>query len=176
MYKGKEKCQGCGKSGADRPRRERESLCKECDESIRAGRSIQHEAKMEYVSAFLHYNSFEREVNDFAQELLGILHNENAKIDAYVDIASEWGNNGRRHNIEKSLVGPISGFFTKMDKKYKLLAKSIAALPDRARQEVEKERDEIYNKGIEKGKNLLFMLESGDISMNDFAERLKYHK
>lgn len=45
MYKGKSKCQGCGRDGSDRARASRLSLCPECQQLLQLGVALKERSK-----------------------------------------------------------------------------------------------------------------------------------
>jgi hypothetical protein len=65
--------------------------------------------------------------------------------------------------------------FEEIDQKARQIDKELKALPDIVKQAVAAERTEIFNQGIEKGRNLLMQLESGGITMEDFYKNIPYH-
>ena len=44
---------------------------------------------------------------------------------------------------------------------------------ERLQEEFNEQKNDIYNKGVEHGRNLLFQLNNGEISLDDFSKRIK---
>lgn len=49
MYKGKSKCQGCGRDGAERARASRLLLCPECQQFLLLGVAVSERSKSELI-------------------------------------------------------------------------------------------------------------------------------
>lgn len=177
-YTGKEVCQGCRQPGNTKPRWKKDSLCADCESALMAGKA--HGKELEpYVEFFQHFHAFHEKVTPLVHKILAALHNENITHSQYKRFESmlqSFGSNGKRYTIPERCYAPLKEAFLELDKQVRLLEKSLQALPGIAKEEVQKERDRIYNEGIEKGRNLLLQLESGGLSMDDFYKQIPYHK
>lgn len=183
MYKGKEPCQGCGKTGREVSRYSKNQLCPPCMDSLKLGRVREYEEKFQYVSLNQHYFAFhtpktEINLNTTVHKFLKSL-DTGERMGKYVeDIKYSWGSNREAFSIPKPLYEPLKQFFNEMEaylREYadKVEAESSKFYYDR-KKILQEERDKIYNEGVEMGRNLLMQLESGGLSMEDFAKNLSY--
>src|SRR3990172_275483 len=78
------------------------------------------------------------------------------------NIKNSWGNNGKYYKIPAAAFEPLQEFFLAMDR----AAEDMS--PDNIEKAVgdatRKERNKIYNEGVEHGRNLLFALNDGTIT------------
>lgn len=175
-YNGKEICQGCNRPGTEKMRYTKTSLCEDCRTELIAGRTAVIESKIIYKGVFQHYHAY-RSINDCVHELLTALHNKSAKtLGVYTSLKHAFGGNGNNYKIDERFVEPLAKCFSKLDEESWKLYKERNALPELAKQEVQKEKDRIFNEGVEKGRSLLFQLNTGEISMTEFEQNLFYKK
>lgn len=172
-YTGNAPCAGCKKIGA---RDSKNDVCDQCQEEIKIGRAVKVEQK--YVPIFQHYHAFRSDaVNRLMHKLLEALDNPMAPKTHRKDdvIKSAWGSNGKWYVIPHTALERLREFAEEMDSQIQAIQDKIGAIPKMREEAIREERDRIYTEGVEAGKNLLFQLESGGITMDDFAKNLRYH-
>jgi hypothetical protein len=174
MYYGNDPCAGCNRPATEQPRPEKKSLCPDCANSLAAG--LAYASQIEPHSEFFqHYNAYSREVSRLLHTILSALHNPTAPHKRVEPLKYAWGSNGARYIIPTRCFEPLRIAFEEIDQKARQIDKELKALPDIVKQAVAAERTEIFNQGIEKGRNLLMQLESGGITMEDFYKNIPYH-
>jgi hypothetical protein len=182
MYQGKEICQGCKKSGAESPRWSKDELCQSCNDSIKLGRAKEVEMKEEYTSVSSWPSSLasldfsDRTLSSLLRGLLDGLHNQYATSTSSLSHPFNPVNihGSERHVIPTRVVEPMKEFFEKIQAVIKDIRQEKENLPKMAREAVQEEKDRIYNQGVEVGRNLLFQLNQGSITQQDFEKNLHY--
>lgn len=171
-YNGKELCQGCKQPGFDKPRDSKDDLCRHCKESLAKGMAIS--GKIEgYCFFFQHYHAYHKDISFLLHDILACLHNEHVHDHESRDsMKSAWGSNGKFYTIPCALYGPIKNKFDALD----ALCRELDTIPEKTKAAANAERTKIYNEGVEMGRNLLMQLESGGLTMDDFAKNIPYHK
>lgn len=172
-YTGNEPCAGCKKIGA---RDSKNDVCDQCRKEIEIGRAVEVEQK--YVTIFQHYYAFRSDaVNGLIHKLLEALDNPTAPKTHRKDdvLKSAWGSNGKWYTIPHTALERLREFAEEMDRQVQAIRDRIEAIPKMREEAIREERDRIYTEGVEAGKNLLFQLENGGITMDDFAKNLRYN-
>ena len=156
MYKGKECCQGCGKSGEEVPRGDKNALCYPCKDLINLGKSVGTEKELanSYLYVFQPHHAFHRpEVNALAHNILSALNNPSIqKAEGHNSLKSAFGSNGLSYKIPKQAFEPLQKFFSELDQKTWDLNKEIEDLPNKSKQAVRDEKNAIFNAGVGKGR------------------------
>lgn len=177
-YTGKEVCQGCKKPGTQSERMNKDELCKSCKSYLELGTSKEVELSKNYiyVSQFYHALSSvefgDRCLNTCLLDVLESLNNKNAQYkESLLGLVGEQGGSASLVvRMPQEFIKPIQILFTKLDGYVKKLRKDIDNLPITAKSEVAKEKNSIYNEGIEEGKKLLIGLNNGTVSLHDFEQ------
>ncbi len=171
MYYGNEPCAGCHLPATERARPDKKSLCLDCANALASGMAyaIQIEPHTEF---FQHYHAYTHEVSKLVHGLLAALHNPSAPYTRSEALKNAWGSNGARYIIPTRCFEPLRIAFEQIDQKVIQIEKELKALPDTVKKALADERTEIFNKGIERGRNLLMQIESGGITMDDFYKNI----
>ncbi len=167
-YEGKEVCQGCGKTGAQKPRARYDSLCESCLNELIAGRHAKDIEVEPYTRVNLQWYYF-GEIHDFAVSIFEALHKKNASPNTRVDFIKGFGDGRNTYDIPTNLVAKLHDWLNDMQTQKANIKKEVSQM-------VASEKDAIYTKGVNDGRNLLFALNNGDITMNQFTEKLKYER
>jgi len=177
-YKGKEPCQGCGKTGIEMPRTDKNKLCKKCVDQLQIGRIAEFEQNEQYILVFQHFYAYRPDVlNNIVHDVLRSVSNPNVKrANGHFNIKYATGNNGIYYRIPERFYEVIIKLMTELQTRYNELSEREKQIPIIVSAEIEKERNEIYNAGVAKGRDLLFQLNTGGITMDDFNEKLIYTK
>lgn len=175
-YKGKECCQGCKKTGTEMPRANKEDLCRSCKDLLELGRAQEKDkfSKENYTFIFQHYHAFTTKyVNDLIHKILAALDNPHIiGLGAVQSIKDATGGNGMYYRIPKNLVEPIRAFFKELNDIAYTLKKDEEQLPKKAREALITEKNIIFNEGMQKGRDLLAGLNSGETSLADFEKKI----
>ena len=181
QYKGKEICQGCGLSGNDKPREDKNRLCRTCQDFLYKGKSIEFELKTEYIRVVDWHNGYadfnfdtDISLDKLANIILEALNNEKAKVVSEVAFPRRQHAGQTYYKIPLKIVEPLKDFFQFTNEYIKNLKKSYSELGKQAKEKVSEEKDRIYNEGIERGRQILVQLNDGAISMNDFNSKETY--
>jgi len=175
-YFGKEPCHGCGKTGAENSRFNKNRLCEDCNELLKLGKSITIDQAVSYVEFFQHFFAYEDELK-IVHDFLSAVHNEYAlKIRKVDSMKMTSGNNGHFYKIDERFYEPLKKLFDDLDNLVSGLNKEKEKIPGIIKKQIANERDEIFNAGITKGRNLLLQLNAGEITLSDLEERLHYRK
>ena len=176
MYTGKEKCQGCGKSGNEKARGTKDHLCQDCKNLIALGKTQIFESNIKYVLLFQNYHAYNDQLNNHVHALLESLNNPDAKPEKQVDpLLYSWGSNGKYYTIDTRFFKPLQQLFGELNQILNNVKKDLQSIPDKVRTETQKYKNEIYNQGVTKGRNLLIQLNNEEISANDFTKDQVYH-
>lgn len=190
MYKGDAPCAGCGKTGAEQPRKSKDALCFECRDLLLLGRQFSdhctrihssfiipelsimtaqwysirirsiEQSFISLLKSFCHFDT--RFVNRGYQFNRGILF---GSVDAFtashtlilpnetIEYASE---------LAKRLIS----FCNELDKERENYKRELDEL-------LKTQKNDIYNQGIEHGRNLLAQLNSGEITVEEMNKRFE---
>jgi len=178
MYKGKEVCQGCQKTGIEAPRWDKERLCNSCQSILEIGKAEKHEKETEYTHIFQHYHAFRNEmIGKLAIEIIGALNNPTAKTTTTEQGGFKYssGSNGIRACIPSNTFEPLKKFFNEAEELFNNHRKEVDGLPKIIEERLSEERNRIYNEGIEAGRDLLNQLNRGEVTIDDFNKTvIKY--
>ncbi len=179
MYTGKEICQGCKKPGTEVPRVDKQSLCKSCNSLLRKGSAVEFEKSIEYtsvrdwVNGFSSIDSEDMCLDALANSLFRALDNKHAEVSKHGDSDRSQPHGGVHYKIPTKVFEPLNLFLREINKKVREIRNIKIEAEKYARQAVEVEKDNIFNEGIAKGRDLLFSLNNGEITVEDFNKRIK---
>jgi len=182
MYTGKEPCQGCGKQGTEAQREQKDKLCFSCKEIYNSGLTSIKEQQTEYtvvrdwVNGFASFGWDEYELDSFVNGLMRHLDNKTAKTEGvgYNTIRAQHLGSVR-YKIPKEIAEIALPFFEKLNNEVKGIKQKKEILKLDAKNAVSAEKDRIYNEGINKGRQLLVGLNTGEVSMGDFEKNYSYN-
>lgn len=177
MYNGKEVCQGCKKPGTELERWSKADLCKSCDTVFKTGLDLNRrsEIKESYTRIFQHHHSFRsNELNSFLHEFLTIVNNphvlQGEGVAGPYSLGPSGGSNGKFYTIPNAIIEPLTKFLHFYDNI--MYEYSESKLDDKTRQSLKDVKNEIFNEGVEKGRNLLVQFNNGEITMDQFSSKL----
>lgn len=185
-YTGKEVCQGCKISGSDAPRNNKNDLCHKCSEILKIGKSSDKESSIKYTlvkdwnNGFNHINWDDKCLDTLANNLLRALDNNyaNTKHEISTKRAQYLGH--KYYKIPEGVAEALNEFLNSLDKEIAAIRKKYKDADEHASTAVDiavsKERDKIYQEGIDKGKSLLIQLNSGQVTMSEFENKLHTYK
>lgn len=190
LYEGPVPCPGCGRTGKEKARKSKDSLCYDCQDMLGIGRAISKErslARNYYrmddlrLGDMTWYTIPIREVNDALKELLKKFSEFDRQYVGYKGTPTESqlaGRIGATTSRDTYILPDVTFAAAKQ------LCESIKEIcwqlkKDREKykeeldQKLNEERNLIYNEGVAHGRNLLMQLNSGEISVNDFEKPIK---
>ena len=188
MYKGKLPCIGCGKSGEEAPRKSKDCLCEDCENSLKIGRAIVRERNLksknycldEFKIGSIKWYTY---IENVEKALINLLNT----FSQYKDKNHIWG--FREQLYSNKLVSTLGASHevilpTETFETEKELCKALKEVNDdleKKRQtykavldkELAEKKNEIYNDGVRYGRNLLVQLNNGEIAPNEILKDVK---
>lgn len=190
MYKGKEKCAGCGRTGEERWRSSKDSLCYDCQNTLSIGRALVKEKNLdrknynmdELMTAFMTWYVVPvPEIDAALRELLRTFSQFDTSHSGGISalqtkfLAGQAGC-GTSHD---NFCLPVCTF-----EAAKKLCKTIEEAAYRLKyetnhykekleEEFAKQKDEIFNEGVKHGRNLLMQLNNNEITPDQFVAPVK---
>lgn len=179
IYKGKEPCHGCGITGEDKPRRIKNSLCRDCEKCMTRGKAIFAHENIKYTKFMYTWHHFCGEVDALARKILGRLTIMGIP-DCFVTDGESLRGHGTRHTemyvIPTSIYNEIIPFFVKLSDRLEEIKSLEEGMESKAKKMVQDRFDEVYNQGIERGNNLLLSLVEGDVTMGQLTAKTESFK
>ena len=178
MYTGKEICQGCKKTGREEKRFHKNDLCEPCKSVLKKGNSIEFENNIEYTQVKDWYNGFnsidfeDNSLDTLANRFFESLNNKYTKPLSYESTKRSQPHGSVSYNIPKDIFEHLNNFLNQLNIKISEINKIKEDSKEYARNAVREEKNKIYNEGVEKGRELLFSLNNGSITMEDFDKRI----
>ena len=192
LYKGKQKCAGCGRTGEECPRFEKDGLCHDCAEKLQLGREVAAQLATEYSEVrfpelstihmtwyeipFIQYafKNFINRMTEFSTKFAS-KYGKTA-LDNFVLGRADCGTWYDTFVVPTEAVEPLKELCHALqDKMLEVKMKEDNMRRDLMK-ELDMEREEIYNEGVKRGRNLLAQLNSGEITVRELNERQVYKK
>lgn len=189
MYKGSSKCPGCGKSGDERPRASKDSLCPWCQDFLKIGNNAATYYGLsrarwvfpDHKQMNLTWYTIRIKAIDYALDQL--LRSVSVFDKEFCSRYADW-----RDNLLTGRIDPLISRVTySIPERCIEAAKNLCDVVRQVSEDLEeKERnyekdlensfkqkeDEIFKKGIKEGTNLLFSLNRGDITQEEINKRI----
>ena len=188
-YEGKEPCPGCGRTGEQVARDSRNGLCYDCQKKLRLGESLVKERGMErnyykmddlVAANMTWYVVSIREIDRALRRLFSTLSQFNLDQAIWLSgIDSYLGHQADAVTAHDTFIMPRVTFEAAQElcdaikEVSQKLRKEECEYRKRLEKEVAEMKNDIYNDGVEHGRNLLFQLNNGEISLEDFSKRIK---
>lgn len=175
-YDGKEPCPGCGRPGTEKTRHKKEGLCYDCQDLLALGRQVRAEGvrETEYTTVTLRINACRNPEGYRAfHKFLTDIQNDAATPKGYVDLLPMFGNNERRYKIPSYLAKALKELFEALKGEFESTMHERNRIPSMVEEQLNRERNEIYNEGVAYGRNLLTQLNRGEIGLSDFEAVVK---
>lgn len=182
-YDGQAPCLGCGRPGTLASRLTKDCLCKDCQRRLELGTLIEKDFTLtqfgtleEFVIAMLPgkvtwNDNIEHALVKFFKAFncpSGIYaHGMQRLLNIHFDYSS--------HNfvIPKFLFDAASNLCQTFHKEGEKIAEQRRNLRSEAEQQLNDERNKIYNEGVAYGRKLLFQLNNNEISLKEFEAEVK---
>lgn len=189
MYKGNKVCPGCGVSGTDKPRFDKDHLCHDCAEALSIGRAVIKDNCREDITFPIFENLVDvkiqwyhfgiKEVDELLRKFMSSITSLPIKYTSYLDpqqsmIAGTYSGTASddfvipRETLEiaRELCKKLSETCNKLEYEKKHYKEEL-------QKELSVQKDEIFNDGVKYGRNLLFQLNKGEITLDDFNKDIK---
>lgn len=193
IYRGNKPCPGCGLTGAEKPRLSKDGLCHECRQHIRIGKELCEERSLErkyYILDDLRtgymtwYQIHDKKIDTCLRELLKTFSRFDQRYAGdYARQETMLAGSAGSGTSHDGFVLPAITFEAAKNlcKAVEEAAGELAFERNNYKKELEselaKQKNDIYNEGVAHGRNLLFALNNGEITLDDFAKRInKYGK
>lgn len=192
LYKGKQRCAGCGRTGEECPRFEKDGLCHDCAEKLRLGREVAAQLATEYSEVrfpelstihmtwyeipFIQYafKNFINRMTEFSTKFAS-KYGKTA-LDDFVLGRADCGTWYDTFVVPTEAVEPLKELCHALQDKMLEVKTKEDNMRRNLMKELDMEREEIYNEGVKHGRNLLAQLNSGEITVRELNERQVYKK
>lgn len=189
FYKGSVPCPGCGKTGEQQPRESKDALCYECQQHVSIGRALAKEKGLERKyykfddlceAEMTWYSIRTRELDKAVRELLKTFSQfdrrfaereirEHGQLSTIFDACT-----ARDHFVlPKVTFEAARAFVITVQQLSRDLEREKEDYRKELQSELAKQKNDIYNEGVRRGRNLLLQLNSGEITPADFAKDIK---
>lgn len=192
LYRGKQRCAGCGRTGEECPRFEKDGLCYNCAEKLQLGREVSAQLATEYSEvrfpelSTVHMTWYEIPfIQDAFKNFINRMTEFSTKfaskygktpLDDFVLGRADCGTSSDVFVMPTEAVEPLKELCHALqDKMWEVRLKEDNMRAELGK-ELDAERNRIYNEGVERGRDLLRQLNDGEIGLNDFKARQKYEK
>lgn len=177
LYVGPSVCPACGKPGNEERRYSSKDICISCMSLIKKGKAEELVSGIKYIRVFLHYYAFRSDwLNSSIHSLLSAANNKYASYSEQGVIRHVSGNNGVWYTVPDSIFEAIKQVAITMDDKIRDMEKAKDDIPKIINDQMNVERDVIYNRGVEFGRNLLVQLNTGGITLEDLNKNYSYNQ
>lgn len=199
MYNGKIRCPGCGRTGEEAPRKSKDCLCEDCENSLKIGRAIVKERNLESKNYCLdEFKVGKIKWNTYTYNVENALINLLNTFSQFKETNKIWGfpeslyfnrlisNLGESHKVilptetfeaAKRLCEVLKELNDDLEEKSKsykaVLDKELAEKKNQLYKELAEKKNEIYNDGVRYGRNLLVQLNNGEIAPNEILKDVK---
>lgn len=189
MYEGNEPCPGCGRSGTEVARNKKQSLCYDCQQKLRLGDSLAKERGLERN----YYRMDDLTTANMTWYIVSINEIDRPLRNLFRTLSQFRIDQANESYASSSYLGGGASAITAHDtfvlpkitfEAAKELCEAIKEVSwklrreereykERLDKELAEQKNEIFNEGVEYGRNLLFQLNNGEISIGDFTKRIK---
>lgn len=189
FYEGSAPCQGCGRTGEEEPRKNKNSLCYDCAMALSIGRAIVKERNLDRH----YYNMDDLRIGQMTWYTIPIRSVESA-LDNLLRTFSQFDQNrvsmkggfsesqlaGRADGVtaHDSFVLPDITFNAakKLCESLKNTCRELNSARDNYKKELDEQlrqqKNDIFNDGVAYGRNLLFQLNNGEITADEINKRI----
>lgn len=183
-YEGSAPCPGCGRTGEQVARKAKDALCHDCQEQLRIGRAIAQERQLErnyykmediIVAELTWYTIPVAEIDKKLRNLLWTFSVFDSRNASYIP-SNEGCLAGRIEattardrfvlprvtlDAAKELCGALKDACWDLKEQRENYRKELDA-------QLADQKNEIFNQGVARGRNLLLQLNSGEITLQEF--------
>lgn len=187
-YYGTAPCLGCGRTGEERHRKSKDSLCDECQKYLAVGRAVSKERELErcwyrmddLCNARMTYNTIHnKEIGERLKTLLGTFSEfQQGNAGKFMELSRPDATSGsdtfvlpvKTFEAAKELVETIGQVALELDEDKRTYQEQ---LKKEAAAELAEQKNAIYNEGVAHGRNLLMQLNNNEITADEFTRPVK---
>ena len=189
VYRGDKPCPGCGRTGAEHPRMSKDALCYDCTEHLNIGRQLCEERNMErgrfhldeLTNGFMTwYQIRNTKIDGYLRDLLRTFSQFDSKYAGEYcrqdTMLAGYASCGTSHDdfvlpkvtfeAAKKLCHAVEDAVGELNREREAYKKRLDA-------ELAEQKNDIYNEGVQYGRNLLFQLNRGEITADELNKRIK---
>ena len=186
-YEGKAPCPGCGRTGEQNPRPSKDGLCYDCKNQLAIGRAISEERDLPRK----HYRLEDLCIAEMTWYTIRVREFERAVVNL-LQTFSEFDSKYAWYSHDKVLVGRLEAVTGRhrivLPERTFEAARQLCEVLREASSQLIKERDgykaelyaeiaeqknAIFNEGVKRGRELLFQLNRGEITLEEFNKDIK---
>lgn len=189
IYKGDKPCPGCGRSGTEVPRLSKDGLCSECTEYLNIGRQFCKERDLERRLFLLDelttgyvtwYQIRNKEIDGCLRELLRTFSQFDRRYaggycrqETMLAGDAGCGTSSDEFVLPKVTFEAAKKLCHAVEDAVGELNREREAYKKRLDAELAEQKNDIYNEGVQYGRNLLFQLNRGEITVDELNKRIK---
>ena len=184
FYDGPVPCAGCGRPGSLVSRLTKDSLCKDCQRQLELGALVEKDLTLVQFGSFEDFVHVELPQHfayhgDITYAMVKFFKSFNCPSGLYASggvqrllhINYDYGSHVLV--LPKILVDAASELCQTIHEVGQKIAEQRRNLHSEAEQQLNEERNKIYNEGVAYGRKLLFQLNNDEISLKDFEAEVK---
>lgn len=178
MYHGTEPCAGCGKTGKEVPRMNKNEMCRGCKDIYNLGKELKKDFRpKDYAAAIvtwykLQYFNADRRgdlIEDGFVELLKVLQCKNVPYSEQIDLTKrEATTHADWYIVRKEVAKALKKITSALEAQQADYSDAMKEVEKMKIKVANEERNKLFNEGVEHGKKMLFHLNDGSMSMEDF--------
>jgi len=180
-YEGEKPCQGCGKSGKECPRIHINKLCDDCLKVYTIGKELRNDYRPEdytmasaqwYKLRFYNHEHHGVEIEEAFFELLDAMARR-VGFTSRVDLTDcSATTSSKSVIISKKYADALKKIVDALGLQQAELRDGFASVETQRKEVIANERNKIYNEGVAHGRSMLLQLNSGEITLADFEEKI----
>ncbi len=189
MYQGDKPCPGCGRTGKEHPRMQKDGLCLECREKWQLGDTFTKERNLErescnlgeLMNVYVQWYSIPVSKIDWAlRRLLKTFSQFDSKYVCGCQTAkntilgcADSGTSSEVYVLPKVTFETAKELCKVICEEVWALKRERENLEKEMQKRLNKERNDIYNEGVAYGRDLLRQLNNGEITLDDLNKRFE---
>lgn len=182
MYKGTDTCAGCNISGEVKPRLSKTAICNDCANAIKLGNTVNIlEEKERYINMGVRWYSFSfnnrdaggAEVEKAFTNLFKTLHVGFQGCGSVDLTPRKAATASDSYNIRKDVYEALVQIVEALEIQQSNFKSEVDSYERKLLDEFRDKKNMVYNEGVEKGRELLFSLNNGEITLAEFEKKLK---
>ena len=176
-YEGSAPCHGCGRPGTIISRLSKDSLCEDCKKALQIGKaSEKYRDTIKLTRLIVTWYSFgRREFDDLVSEFLKAISNEDgANVPTgMLRVHGDAVTSSNVYFVPRIFAEPLKRFLDGFSDFGRKMCRIEEQLEKKKQEELNDERNKIFNDGVAYGRKLLFQLNNNEISLKDFEAEVK---
>lgn len=192
MYKGDAPCPGCGIKGSDKPRQIKDGLCRDCIDALQLGDKvmerlnikINHYCVPDHSKVRLTWytlrikaieDSFVNLLRTFSEYHTDFIKYWQSDTGGYLNNKHDAVTASHTIDLPDPTINAAKDFCTIVKKVCEDLEEKERYYKDVLERQLNEERNEIYNKGVQHGRDLLAQLNNNEITPEELNKRINIY-